>query len=142
MLLTRLIFISDLEILVCSSLLFSYLFSMLLKPCVFKKGINLFVNSNISVKSKDLGISISCDGVCLTLISKKNMILEFYLSNETLHRTKFKGIKKGDLINLELPLKNGQNHIGHWIDGLARRQTVRGPRRTRRESRRPGAPQD
>ena len=36
-----------------------------------KKGINLFIKSNLPIKSKDLGISISCDGVCLTLVSKK-----------------------------------------------------------------------
>ncbi len=82
-----------------------------------KKGINLFIKSNLSLKSKDLGISISCDGTCLTLISKKNKILEFYLSNETLNRTKFKKIKKGDFINLELPLKNGQNISGHICQG-------------------------
>ena len=82
-----------------------------------KKGINLFIKSNISLKSNDIGISISCDGVCLTLISKKNKTLEFYLSNETLNRTKFKKIKKGDIINLELPLKNGQNISGHICQG-------------------------
>ena len=82
-----------------------------------KKGINLFIKSNISLKSNDIGISISCDGVCLTLISKKNKTLEFYLSNETLNRTKFKKIKKGDVINLELPLKNGQNISGHICQG-------------------------
>jgi len=82
-----------------------------------KKGINLFVKSNLPLKSKDLGISISCDGTCLTLISKKNKTLEFYLSNETLNRTKFKKIKKGDIINLELPLKNGQNISGHICQG-------------------------
>ena len=82
-----------------------------------KKGINLFILSNLSLKAKDLGISISCDGVCLTLLSKKNKILEFYLSNETLSRTKFKKIKKGDVINLELPLKNGQNISGHICQG-------------------------
>ena len=82
-----------------------------------KKGINLFIKSNLSIKSKDLGISISCDGVCLTLISKNNKNLEFYLSNETLNRTKFKKIKKGDVINLELPLKNGQNISGHICQG-------------------------
>ena len=82
-----------------------------------KKGINLFIRSNFSLKSKDLGISISCDGVCLTLISKNNKNLEFYLSNETLNRTKFKKIKKGDVINLELPLKNGQNISGHICQG-------------------------
>jgi len=82
-----------------------------------KNGINLFIKSNLSVKSKDLGISISCDGTCLTLISKKNKNLEFYLSNETLNRTKFKKIKKGDIINLELPLKKGQNISGHICQG-------------------------
>ena len=82
-----------------------------------KKGINLFVESNLALKSKDLGISISCDGVCLTLISKKNKILEFYLSNETLNRSKFKKIIKGDVINLELPLKKGQNISGHICQG-------------------------
>ena len=82
-----------------------------------KKGINLFVKCNLPLKSKDLGISISCDGVCLTLISKKNKILEFYLSNETLNRSKFKKIIKGDIINLELPLKKGQNITGHICQG-------------------------
>ena len=82
-----------------------------------KMGINLFIKSSLSLKSKDLGVSISCDGVCLTLVSKKNKILEFYLSNETLNRSKFKKIKKGDIINLELPLKNGQNISGHICQG-------------------------
>ncbi len=82
-----------------------------------KKGINLFIKSNLSLKSKDLGVSISCDGVCLTLVSMKNKILEFYLSNETLHRSKFKKINNGDIINLELPLKKGQNISGHICQG-------------------------
>ena len=82
-----------------------------------KKGINLFVKSNLPLKPKNLGISISCDGVCLTLVSKKNKILEFYLSNETLNRSKFRKITKGDNINLELPLKKGQNISGHICQG-------------------------
>ena len=82
-----------------------------------KKGINIFVKSSLPLKSKDLGISISCDGVCLTLVSNKNKIFEFYLSNETLNRSKFKKINKGDIINLELPLKKGQNISGHICQG-------------------------
>ena len=82
-----------------------------------KNGINLFVKSNLPLKSKDLGISISCDGVCLTLISVKNKILEFYLSKETLNRSKFKKNTRGDIINLELPLKYGQNISGHICQG-------------------------
>ena len=82
-----------------------------------KNGINLFVKSNLPLKSKDLGISISCDGVCLTLITIKNKILEFYLSKETLNKSKFKKNTKGDVINLELPLKYGQNISGHICQG-------------------------
>ena len=80
-------------------------------------GINLFIKSIIPIKYKDLGISISCDGVCLTLISYKNRTLEFYLSKETLFRSKFKKINIGDIINLELPLKKGQNISGHICQG-------------------------
>ena len=81
------------------------------------KGINLFLKSNITISKKDLGVSISCDGVCLTLISYSKKILEFYLSNETIKRSKFKKIKVGDVINLELPLKYGQKISGHICQG-------------------------
>ena len=82
-----------------------------------KKGINLFLNSNLKLKKKDLGMSIACDGVCLTLVSIKNKTLEFYLSNETIKRSKLKKIKKGDKINIELPVKYGQKISGHICQG-------------------------
>ncbi len=82
-----------------------------------KKGVNLFLQSNIKLSKKDLGLSISCDGVCLTLISCKNKIIEFYLSSETLNKSKFKNIKLKDKINLELPLKFGQKISGHICQG-------------------------
>ena len=81
------------------------------------KGVSLYLQSSIKISNRDLGISVSCDGVCLTLVSYKKNILEFYLSNETLNKTKFKNIKKGDFINLELPLKHGQNISGHICQG-------------------------
>ena len=83
----------------------------------YSKGLNLFVKSSIKVKRKDIGISISCDGVCLTLVSIKKNIKEFYLSNETIKRSKFSDIKKNDIINLELPMKYGQNISGHICQG-------------------------
>ena len=82
-----------------------------------KKGVNLFLRSKINLSKKDLGLSISCDGVCLTLISCKKKIIEFYLSNETLKKSKFKNVKINDKINLELPLKFGQNISGHICQG-------------------------
>ena len=81
------------------------------------KGINIFVKSNLRLSSKDIGISIACDGVCLTLIKVKSKIMEFYLSNETVDRSKFKYIKINDIINLELPLKYGQRISGHICQG-------------------------
>ena len=81
------------------------------------KGINIFVKSDLKLSSKDIGVSVSCDGVCLTLITFKKKIMEFYLSNETVKRSKFKFLKIKDLINLELPLKYGQKISGHICQG-------------------------
>tara|TARA_Y100000590_G_scaffold448976_1_gene586413 strand:+ start:1564 stop:2154 length:591 start_codon:yes stop_codon:yes gene_type:complete len=82
-----------------------------------KKGINIFIYSKLKISKKDIGISISCDGVCLTLISVEKKILEFYLSSETIKRSKFQKIKVGDFINLETPLKYGKKVSGHIIQG-------------------------
>ena len=81
------------------------------------KGINIFVKSDLKLNSKDIGVSIACDGVCLTLIKIQNKIMEFYLSNETVKRSKFKYLKVNDIINLELPLKYGQKISGHICQG-------------------------
>ena len=80
-------------------------------------GINIFVKSNIKFSNKDIGVSVACDGVCLTLITFKNKIMEFYLSKETIKRSKFKYLKKNEFINLELPLKYGQKISGHICQG-------------------------
>ena len=81
------------------------------------KGINIFIKSGLKLSMKDIGISVACDGVCLTLISIKNKIMEFYLSDETINRSKFNHIKLKDKINLELPLKYNQRISGHICQG-------------------------
>ena len=81
------------------------------------KGLNIFVKSNLKVSSRDMGLSVACDGVCLTLISFKKKNMEFYLSNETIRRSKFKFLKLRDIINLELPLKYGTKISGHICQG-------------------------
>ena len=82
-----------------------------------EKGINIFINSILKLTKKDIGVSVACDGVCLTLISIKNRLMEFYLSDETIQRSKFKFLKIKDNINLELPLKYGQKISGHICQG-------------------------
>ena len=81
------------------------------------KGINLFIKSNLKISKKDIGLSIACDGVCLTLISYKLKVMEFYLSKETISRSKFRFLENSDKINLELPLKYGTKISGHICQG-------------------------
>jgi len=81
------------------------------------KGLNIFIKSKLKVNQKDVGLSVACDGVCLTLISCSSKIMEFYLSNETIIRSKFKFLKIKDKINLELPLKYGTKISGHICQG-------------------------
>ena len=68
-----------------------------------QKGLNIFIKSNFKLSSNDIGLSIACDGVCLTLISYKSKVMEFYLSNETVVRSKFKYLK---LIFYTIKIKN------------------------------------
>ncbi len=81
------------------------------------KGVNIFIKSNLQLNSKNIGLSVACDGVCLTLISYKDKIMEFYLSRETIIRSRFRYLKIKDTINLELPLKYGSKISGHICQG-------------------------
>ena len=75
------------------------------------------VSSNIRFNKNDIGESVSCDGVCLTLVRiKKNSFL-FYLSKETIIRSNFKHVKKGTIINIEKSLIHGQKISGHYVQG-------------------------
>ena len=80
-------------------------------------GFNIFIKSNLNVSSRDIGLSVACDGVCLTLIALKKKNMEFYLSKETIKRSRFKFLKAKDIINLELPLKYGTKISGHICQG-------------------------
>ena len=80
-------------------------------------------NCTIEVKSKikfsrfEIGSSISCNGTCLTLEKYKKNLSKFYISKETLNRTNFQFMNKGDLINLEKSIKYGDRISGHFVQG-------------------------
>ncbi len=82
-----------------------------------KNSIFLGIRSNLRFKNKDLGASISCNGVCLTLTKIKKNLIYFYISNETIKRSNFKTIKIGQIINLEKSLIYGQKISGHFTQG-------------------------
>ena len=81
------------------------------------RGINIFISSDLKLTKKDIGVSVACDGVCLTLITVKKKLMEVYLSDETIQKSKFKFIKINDKTNLELPLRYGQKISGHICQG-------------------------
>ena len=74
----------------------------------------------------DLGASIACDGVCLTVIAKGPDWFEVDISAETLDKTSIgaNGWAAGQRINLERALRVGDELGGHivsgHVDGVAR----------------------
>lgn len=82
-----------------------------------KNSLLVGIKNNLNLKSKDLGASVSCNGVCLTVTSIKKDLLYFYISSETLKRSNFRNLKIGQVINLEKSLTYGQKISGHFIQG-------------------------
>ena len=83
----------------------------------FKKSLLISIKSNLKISKSDIGSSISCNGVCLTLSKIKKKLLYFYISVETIKRSNFKDLKINQLINLEKSLIYGQHISGHFIQG-------------------------
>jgi len=84
----------------------------------------LEIESKMKFKNNELGSSISCSGVCLTLERKKRSIIKFYLSKETLNRSIFRTAKINDIINLEKPIKFGNRISGHFVQGHVDATTI------------------
>ena len=86
---------------------------------IYKKNNNCFLDllSKIKFTKEETGSSISCSGACLTLEKFSKNLIKFYISKETLSKTIFKFSKKGDIINLERPLKYGERISGHFVQG-------------------------
>ena len=81
------------------------------------KSILLGIKSSLNLSKREIGSSICCDGVCLTLSNLKKNTSFFYISQETINRSNFKFIKLGQLINLEKSLVYGNKISGHFIQG-------------------------
>ena len=81
------------------------------------KSILIGIKSNLKIKNEELGSSICCNGVCLTLVKIDKNIIYFYISIETIRRSNFSKIKIGDEVNLEKSLVYGQKISGHFTQG-------------------------
>lgn len=63
------------------------------------------------------GGSLAVDGVCLTVVRRDGDRLSFNALKETLERTRFRGLRMGDLLNLECPLTLSDPLGGHLVSG-------------------------
>ena len=82
-----------------------------------KDRILIGIESKLKFKVKDIGSSVSCNGVCLTLEKINKRLIFFYVSIETLKRSNFNKLKVGKIINLEKSLVYGQKISGHFTQG-------------------------
>ena len=82
-----------------------------------RNSIYIGIKTKINFNKNDLGSSICCDGVCLTIEKVLKDKIYFYISNETLKRSNFKNLKLKQTINLEKSLSFGSNISGHFIQG-------------------------
>jgi riboflavin synthase len=82
-----------------------------------KKSIYVGIQTKMNFSKKDLGSSVCCDGVCLTVDKIVKNKIYFYISNETLKRSNFRALKVTQKINLEKSLLFGKSISGHFIQG-------------------------
>ena len=81
------------------------------------KGYEFKISSNLVFSKKNIGTSISINGVCLTLTKFLNKNLFFFISYSTFQITNFKYLKKNSTVNLEKSLKFGDEIAGHFVQG-------------------------
>tara|TARA_B100001093_G_scaffold501712_1_gene553732 strand:- start:2604 stop:3191 length:588 start_codon:yes stop_codon:yes gene_type:complete len=82
-----------------------------------KKNFLIGVKTNLNFTVKDIGSSVSCNGVCLTVTKVIKKIIYFYISKETLNKSNLKFLHLGEVINIEKSLIYGQKISGHFVQG-------------------------
>ena len=81
------------------------------------KSVEIVLKSNIKLKTSNIGESLCCNGVCLTVTKIKKNFLTFYLSEETLKKSNFKHLRVGSLVNLEKSVSLNTKISGHYVQG-------------------------
>ena len=87
---------------------------------------HVVIATHLDLANVPMGASIACSGVCLTVVDKgtgKDAWFAVTASGETLSKTTLGGWKVNDPVNLERPMRVGDEFGGHivagHIDGVA-----------------------
>jgi riboflavin synthase len=81
---------------------------------------HIVIATHYDVSGVDLGASIACSGICMTVVDKgsaKDRWFAVTASGETLSKTTLGDWKVGDQINLERPMRVGDELGGHIVTG-------------------------
>jgi len=69
------------------------------------------------LENTKIGDSIAINGICLTLVERKNNLLSFDVMGETFKGTTFHFLKVNDIVNVEQALKASLRLEGHFVLG-------------------------
>ncbi len=81
---------------------------------------HIVIATHYDVAAMDVGASVACGGVCLTVVDKgsaKDRWFAVTASGETLSKTTIGLWKVGSAVNLERPLRVGDEFGGHIVTG-------------------------
>ncbi|MFH1904172.1 MAG: riboflavin synthase [bacterium] len=76
-----------------------------------------FTIASKSIESSNIGDSIAVNGVCLTITKIDGKDFSVDVINETLQRTNLGLLRTGDRVNIERPLRVGDQLSGHFVLG-------------------------
>ncbi len=79
--------------------------------------LRLVIDTGYDLDSVDLGASISCSGVCLTVVDKGDDWFAVDVSGETISRSAADHWRDGARLNLERALRLGDELGGHIVTG-------------------------
>lgn len=87
-----------------------------------KEGVRLRIRTQFDMKTIEIGASIACSGICLTVVAlpeaqSSARWFEVEAWEEALRLTTLASWKAGDRINLERSLKLGDEMGGHLVSG-------------------------
>ena len=92
---------------------------------------HIVIATHYDVSAINIGASIACSGICLTVVEKGNAEDRWFAvtaSGETVSKTTIADWKPGETVNLERPLKLGDELGGHivagHVDGVAELERV------------------
>ncbi len=81
------------------------------------KGLRLTISTAYDMDSAAIGASIACNGTCLTIVNKGTDWFAAEASPETLHLTTLGAWRAGTTLNLERPMRAGDEFGGHIVQG-------------------------